>query len=110
MRGQPPEVLLHIGRILEWFNHNDQERTFVERAFWECFQAELVLVGGQRLQPGDPRGLKDFRVSRDVPFKGRTRTNYLVVELREMLRLSQQSQPEEKPEADGLRTRRAASA
>jgi hypothetical protein len=107
LRGQPIDVVLQVGRILEWFNQNDQERTGVERWFWECFQAELVLTEGQKLQPGDPRGLKEFRVAKDVPFHGRSRVNHLVGELREMLHLTPEKKSEEKPQGHGQQNRGA---
>ena len=110
MRGQPGDVILQIGRILEWFNLNDQERTPVERWFWECFQAEQALAAGNRLPTGAPRGLREFKVARDVPFRGRTRVNQLVGELREMVRLSANHLTQERPEGHGLRNRGAASA
>ena len=110
MRGQPTEVVLQLGRILEWFNHNDQERTAVERWFWECFRAEVVLAQGDRLQSGDPRGLREFRVFKEVPFHGRSRVNHLVGELREMLRLSVDKKPKEKRQGHGLENRGASSA
>jgi hypothetical protein len=110
LREQPREVILQIGRILEWFNQNDQERTGVERWFWECFRAELVLVQGNRLQSGDPRGLREFRVAKEVPFRGRTRVNHLVGELREMLHLSIEKKPEEKRQGHGLKNRGASRA
>ena len=110
VRGQPPEVVLLLGGILEWFNHNEQERSNVERWFWECFEAELVRAAGKRLPTGEPRGLREFKVPRDVPFRGRTRLNYLVSELREMIRLVPVHRPEEIAKTHGLRDRGAASA